>query len=140
MEKEEKQEKTKKILLAQSEASFSYILRKKFEKEGFFVEEAKDGISVLKLLRENKYDLLILDIILLKMPGLEVIKSINNNPQKYNICPIIIISDLGQEEDINKAKCLGIKHYFVKSEITPEKIVSQIKSLLNENGLENKSI
>lgn len=121
----------RKILIVEDEPMLSSILKARFEKEGFEVTQAKDGVEALSLLKQNRYDLVLLDIILPKMSGFEVMESIKNDPNT-NPTPIVIVSNLGQESDIQRGEMLGAIGYFIKARLSIEELVSKIKEFFEE--------
>lgn len=120
----------KRILIVEDESFLSNLLRVSLEKEGFKVFQIFNGKDVSKeLIVENKIDLILLDLILPDKNGFEIIEEIKRDPFLSKI-PIIILSNLGQEEDILKAKKLGVEDYFVKAKESPQSIVEKIKKIL----------
>jgi len=122
----------KKILVVEDEPMLATVLKGRLEKEGFEVSQAKDGIEALTDLKQNKYDLVLLDIILPKMSGFEIMESIKSDPNASDI-PIVIVSNLGQESDIQKGQMLGAIGYFIKAQLSIEELVSKIKEFFSEN-------
>lgn len=119
------------ILLVEDEPLLANLLKKRLEKEGYSVQIAGDGQSALDLLKSNKFNLILLDIILPKVSGFELMENIRQDPGYAN-APIIVISNLGQEGDIEKGKRLGAVGYFVKAHVSIEDLVSQIKKFLTD--------
>lgn len=122
----------KKILIVEDEPTLSSILRARLEKEGMEVDQAKDGVEALMFLKQNKYDLVLLDIILPKMSGFEVMESIKNDPNT-NPVPIVIVSNLGQDSDIERGEMLGAIGYFIKAKLSIEELILKIKEFFSEN-------
>jgi DNA-binding response OmpR family regulator len=122
----------KKILVVEDEPMLATVLKGRLEKEGFEVSQAKDGIEALTDLKQNKYDLVLLDIILPKMSGFEIMESIKSDPNASDI-PIVIVSNLGQESDIQRGQMLGAIGYFIKAQLSIEELVSKIKEFFSEN-------
>ncbi|MFH1457331.1 MAG: response regulator [Patescibacteria group bacterium] len=123
-------EKSKiKILLVEDERSIADMYKMKFEREGFEVIYIDNGDGVLKTVLEKKPNIVLLDIILPKVDGFSVLKELKNN-SKTKMTPIIMLTNLGQEEDINKAKKLGVDEYLVKANLTPTQVVEKVKEIL----------
>jgi len=101
----------------------------KLEIEGFTVLTAPDGEQGLILAAEERPDVILLDILMPNMDGLEVLKAIKNNTSLNSI--IIIVSNLSSPEQFQKAKTLGASDYLVKSDVTPAIIVEKVKGILN---------
>ena len=124
------EKKQKTILIVEDEVFLSNLLKLNLEKEGLEVIQVFSGKEVTKeFLVEKKIDLILLDLILPDKNGFEVLKEIKSDPVLSKI-PVIILSNLGQEEDILKGKKLGVKDYFVKAKEPIEVIVKKIKNIL----------
>lgn len=124
----------KKILLVEDEPLLANLLRHRLEKEGFKVLLALDGEKALSVLRETKPDLILLDIILPKISGFELMETIKSDVQLEK-APIIIISNLGQDSDIQKGQSLGAIQYFVKAKVSIDELINQVKNFLNIHKL-----
>jgi len=117
------------ILLVEDEPILANLLKQRLEKEGFTVILCRDGEMALKTLKETKPDLILLDIILPKISGFELMETLQADPQ-FEKAPIIIISNLGQESDIQKSQALGAVRYFVKAKVSIEELVEHVKNFL----------
>jgi len=119
--------KKKLILIAEDEKDIRDIYKIKCEHEGFDIIEAEDGDIALEMLEQGKKpDLILLDLIMPKMSGYEVLKNIRKNP-KYKKIPIFILSNLGQEVEVKEGLRLQADKYFIKANYTPEEIIDKIK-------------
>ncbi|TSC96328.1 MAG: two component transcriptional regulator, winged helix family protein [Parcubacteria group bacterium Athens1014_10] len=129
-----KQNQTK-ILIIEDDQFLRELCEKKLKKEGFNVLTAIDGKSGLEKIIEEKPDLVLLDIVLPMMDGFEVLKRIRQqNDMEIITIPIIILSNLGQENDLEKAKKLGANDYLIKAQFTTDEITEKIKkNLKNKN-------
>jgi DNA-binding response OmpR family regulator len=124
----------KKILLVEDEPLLSNLLKQRLEKEGMEVVQAHDGEEALGFLRASKPDLIILDIILPKVSGFEILQFLQSDPQLEK-APVIIASNLGQDADMIKGKSLGAVQYFVKAKMSIEDLVVEVKKAVsNLNG------
>lgn len=124
---------TKKILIVEDDQPLSRALRDQLERSGFEVDTFFDGKEALEVLGEKEFNLIILDLILPYLDGfkfLEIVKSKNIR------APIIVLSNLSQDEDIQRAKDLGAKEYFVKAETPMAELISHIKRILSSGGSE----
>lgn len=92
---------------------------------------ASDGNEALALFESNKPALVLLDLMLPTMDGFAVLEHIRSRTDALKSTPIIIVSNLGQQKDIEKAKALGANDYLVKAEVPIEEIVQKIEGLLN---------
>jgi CheY-like chemotaxis protein len=117
----------KEILVAEDERPISKALELKLIKEGFDVKAVYDGEEAMESLEKEKFDLILLDIIMPKMNGFQVMEKIRD--KKMNI-PIVVTSNLSQDDDIKKAKDLGAKAFLIKSDTPLSKIIETIKSIL----------
>ncbi|MBI2278923.1 MAG: response regulator [Candidatus Brennerbacteria bacterium] len=122
---------TKKILLVEDEPLLGNLLKQRLEKEGLEIVLARDGEEALARLREIKTDLILLDIILPKISGFELLETLQADPQ-FEKAPVIIISNLGQESDVARGEALGAIEYFVKAKVSIEELVEHIKTFLSE--------
>jgi len=119
-----------RILLVEDEPLLANLLRQRLEKEGFSVTAAADGEVALRLLREQSFQLLLLDIILPKISGFELLETMRADPQLERV-PTIIISNLGQDSDIAKGQSLGAVAYFVKAKISIDELVQEVRNYLS---------
>lgn len=122
-----------KVLLVEDDSFLREICSKKLVKEGFTVFEAIDGEQVLSEIDKIEPDIVLLDIILPAIDGFGVLKAIRANEKEIikNV-PVIMLSNLGQEDDIKKAMEVGANNYLVKAHFTTDEIVEKIKKLLNK--------
>ena len=116
----------KKILIAEDEDVLSNVLKDRFEAEGWEVTVAKDGIEAVEKINKSNFDLVLLDLLMPKKDGFEVLKEVKDNPELKNL-PIIVLSNLGGDDDIKKALALGAKDYFVKTQHPMSEIVEKAK-------------
>ncbi len=124
------EKKQKHILIVEDEIFLSNLLKLNLEKEGFEVTQVFDGKNVTKeLLIGKKIDLILLDLILPDKNGFVLLEEIKKDPMLSKI-PVVILSNLGQEEDILRGKKLGVKDYFVKAKESIESIVKKVKDIL----------
>ncbi|MBM4388597.1 MAG: response regulator [Deltaproteobacteria bacterium] len=119
----------KKILLVEDEPLLGNLLKQRLEKEGFEVTLAHDGEEALTRLRESAPDLVLLDIILPKISGFELLETLQADPQLER-APVIVISNLGQESDVSRGQSLGAVEYFVKAKVSIEELVEHVKTFL----------
>lgn len=120
-----------KILLVEDDPFLSSLLKNRLAKEAFDISVARDGEEALNSLKANKFDLLLLDIILPKKSGFEVLEELRQNPQLEKLL-VIIISNLGQPEDVTKGQQLGVVDYFIKAKTSIDDLVIKIKEIIKE--------
>jgi len=119
----------KKILLVEDDKFLRELMSKKLITLGYEVVSAADGESGLVMIKEAKPDVVLLDLILPGINGFEVLEKAKQDPEIANI-PVVILSNLGQTEDIEKGLALGAKDFLVKAHFTPQEIVNKLKSIL----------
>jgi len=122
----------KKILLVEDEPFLTDIYTTKLERTGFEVQLVTEGDKVLGVLKEFKPDLLVLDIILPNLDGWEVLRKIRKE-KGFEELPVIILSNLGQKQEVMKGLNLGATKYLIKAHYTPSELVEEIKKILEEN-------
>jgi DNA-binding response OmpR family regulator len=118
----------KKVMLIEDDRFLSSLIKARLEKDGFAVLQAFDGDEAVTMLKTEVPNLFILDLIMPKVNGFEVLKTISLTPGLERI-PVVIVSNLAQDSDIEKAKQLGAKEYFVKVKISIDDLVAKIKTL-----------
>ncbi len=120
-----------KVMLVEDDRFLRDICSKKLNKEGFNVFEAIDGEQALANIDKIKPDIVLLDIILPAIDGFQVLQKIRKNADKAIAnTPVIMLSNLGQDDDIKKAISMGANNYLVKAHFTTEEIVEKIKKIL----------
>ncbi|MBI4090025.1 MAG: response regulator [Candidatus Kerfeldbacteria bacterium] len=118
-----------KVLVVEDEKMLAEMYATKFTMEGFSVEKANDGSDGLAKAKATQPDVILLDIIMPKLDGFAVLKELRRDA-KFKQTPIILLTNLGQDDDIKKGKELGADDYFVKSNHTPADVVSKVKAVL----------
>lgn len=121
--------KTKKVLIIEDDKFLRELAAQKLEKEGFSVAGATNGQEGIDLLEKERPNVIILDLILPGIDGFEVLKKVRTESNFKNI-PIIILSNLGQEEDIQKAKSLGATDYLIKAHFSFGEIIKKINEVV----------
>ncbi|MCL4499493.1 MAG: response regulator [Chloroflexi bacterium] len=106
------------------------VLKQRLEREGYKVDLAQDGEGAVKLLKSTKPDLMLLDIILPKYSGFEIMEMMRNDPTMAQPS-VVIISNLGQESDVLRGQTLGAVGYFIKAQLSVEDLIGKIKEFLN---------
>jgi DNA-binding response OmpR family regulator len=118
-----------KILIIEDDKFLRELMARKLKEEGFAIDEAVDGEEGLRKSKEGKPNLILLDLILPGIDGFEVLAKIKQDPETKSI-PVIILSNLGQKEDIEKGIKLGAVDYLVKAHFTPGEIIEKIRNAL----------
>ena len=119
----------KKILLIEDDPFLGSLLGNRLKKEGFDLVVAKSGNEAMKALKANTPDIILLDIILPGKSGFEVLEDMKTDPQIPKV-PVVIISNLGQESDIERGKELGAVEYIVKARVSIDDLVKKVKDYL----------
>ena len=117
-----------KVLIAEDDHFLSALLKARMDKEGFEVRQVFDGQEALDMLKEFHPTVIILDLIMPTLSGFEFLEQTSIDPQ-FNQIPVIILSNLGQDEDIQHAKQLGAKENFVKARTSIDQVITVVKNL-----------
>jgi CheY-like chemotaxis protein len=130
MEKQTGEHKGKRILLVKDDKFIARAYRDGLERAGFSVAVAYDGKLALEYLQHEKHpDMILLDIIIPAIDGFEVLRRIKADEKTKDI-PVIIVSNLGQEEDIKKGHELGAADFLVKANWSMEDVIAKINTYL----------
>ena len=121
-----------KILIVEDEQVLSKVLEEKFDKAGFDTKVSSDGEVAILDAKSFLPSIIILDLVLPKKSGFEVLKAVKADPETQAI-PIIVVSNLGEDGDIKMALSLGAKDYFVKSQHPINEIVEKVKIAITES-------
>ncbi len=108
------------------------MYKTKFQKEGLNIDVAPDGEAGVQMAQAAPYDIVLVDIIMPKLDGFAVLKRLREMPQ-YAQTPILMLSNLGQEEDIAKGRELGATDYLVKANFTPSQVIEKIQNFSSAN-------
>ena len=119
----------KKILIIEDDKFLRELISRKLGDEEFEIDEAVDGEEGLKRIKEGKPDLILLDLILPNIDGFEVLSRMKEDPQLAAI-PVIILSNLGQKEEVERGLKLGASDYLIKAHFTPGEIIEKIKNVI----------
>jgi CheY-like chemotaxis protein len=117
----------KKILIADDEKAIAKALALKLTKVGFATEVAVNGVEAIEKIKATKFDIIVLDLIMPEKDGFAVLEYLRDN--KIN-SPVLVASNLSQEDDLKRAKALGAADYFIKSNVSLQDIIDNIKRIL----------
>ena len=120
-----------KILAVEDDNFLRDLLARKLGHENAEFITAVDGENALKILETETPSIILLDLILPGMDGFEVLTKIKENPKTKDI-PVVILSNLGQESDIQKAKQLGAAEFLVKANFSIDEVIGKIKEIIKE--------
>jgi DNA-binding response OmpR family regulator len=116
----------KKIVVVEDAELIAQLLERRLRAEGYYVFTAKDGEEGLDMIKREKPDLVLLDIVLPRINGFQIIEQLKED-RKLRKIRIIIISNSGQPEEIERAKELGVLDWLVKTEFDPQEVVEKVK-------------
>jgi two-component system alkaline phosphatase synthesis response regulator PhoP len=117
------------ILVVEDTELLRRIYQDRLTSEGYTVHTAQDGLAALQALRDNKVDLVLLDLIMPRMSGLEALAAIKADPRTRDV-PVIILSNLGQDTDIQRGLDMGASDYLIKNEAKPADVSAKIRDIL----------
>ena len=126
-------DKKASVLIIEDDSYISDMYRIKLESENFEVTTAEDGIAGLKILRKQKPDIVLLDIVMPKVDGFNILKTIKRNPELKEI-PIVLLTNLSQKENVERGFELGADSYIIKAHFTPSEVVEKVKDILKKNS------
>ncbi|MFH0906641.1 MAG: response regulator [bacterium] len=121
----------KKILIIEDDPFLSEMYADKFNKDGFQADICIDGKIGMDKIKADKPDLILLDIVLPKMDGFEILKEVKGNPELKDI-PIILLTNLGQKNEVEKGLSMGADEYIIKAHFTPTAVVAKVKEMLSK--------
>jgi CheY-like chemotaxis protein len=119
----------KRILIVEDEEIMIDLLQRKLKAHGYEVLLARDGEEGLKLAKQEKPDLIIMDLVMPKMDGFMAMAEIQKDENLRKI-PLIVVSNSGQPVELNRVKDLGAKDWLIKTEFNPQELVEKIKNQL----------
>jgi DNA-binding response OmpR family regulator len=118
------------ILLVEDDTFLAGIYQKKFEMEGFKISVADNGEKGVVDAKKKKPDLILLDILLPKLDGFGVLQKLKQDPETKKI-PVILLTNLGQKDDVEKGLEAGAVDYLIKAHFKPSEIVDKVKQILH---------
>ena len=119
----------KTILVVEDDKFLRELIVRKLKEEGYQTVEAVDGEEALEKIKKPPFDLILLDLILPGIDGFEVLKQVKEESSLASV-PVIILSNLGQREEVERGLKLGAVDYLIKAHFTPGEIIKKIKSIL----------
>lgn len=120
----------KKIAIIEDDQIISQMYRMKFEASGFEVQIANNGTRGVALVKKFIPDIILLDLQMPEMDGVEALENIRQEPHGKTV-PVIILTNIGEEEAPKKLKDLGVESYIVKANLTPNEVLGRVKKTLN---------
>lgn len=126
-----------KVLLIEDDALLQRMYQKKLEMDGYQVLVAHDGEEGLAKFKSDKPDLVLLDVMMPKMNGYQVLESAKQDNEIKNT-PVIMLTNLGSsDKDVDKGLELGAAAYLIKSNVRPADVVEKVKEILKASGADN---
>ncbi|KKP69912.1 hypothetical protein A2X44_01740 [candidate division CPR3 bacterium GWF2_35_18] len=124
-------EQIKKILIVEDDEFLSSLYKELLTEEGYNVDLMKDGQTGLDAAKKGGYDLILLDIMLPKMDGLQVLKTLEESNNEKN-GPIVMLTNLGQDSIVRDALKNGASGFLIKSSMTPDQVLHEVRVFLNK--------
>jgi len=122
------------VLVVEDEEFLVRALKDNLLSEGYSVAVAMDGEAVFDELAKKKPNLILLDILLPKKNGFDVLKDLKANPE-WQLIPVIVLSNLGEDTEIKRALELGANDYFVKSQHPIQEVIEKVREYLQGKGV-----
>lgn len=119
-----------KVLIIEDDRFLRELIAQKLEREKFQVMQAADGEDGLRKLSEQRPNIVLLDLILPGLSGFDVLKKIKEGSENTSL-PVVILSNLGQREDVEKGLSLGASDFLIKAHFTPQEIIVKIQAILS---------
>lgn len=119
----------KKILMIEDDSFIVKMYRTKFEDLGFLFRDASTGDKGIDLARREKPNLIVLDIVLPQKDGFQVLRDIKKDSELSSV-PVLLLSNLGQQEEVEKGLALGAEDYIIKAHFTPSEVIERVRKML----------
>lgn len=119
----------KKILLIEDDPLLTDIYATKLRESGFETEVVERSEKALEVMRETKPDLVLLDIVLPRLDGWDILRQVQEEKDLRGT-PIVILSNLGQKEEVEKGLALGAVKYLIKAHYTPGEVLEELKKIM----------
>ncbi len=120
----------KKILLVEDEASIADVFKDQLALGGFDVEIASGGAQALEMLKANKYDLILLDLVMPDIDGLAVLQAIKEKPEEYHSIPTIALTNVTSDDIRKEVEPYNLKAYLNKLNVKPQMLLETVNNAL----------
>lgn len=127
-------EAQKRILIIEDDQFLREFYEELLQAEGFSVDSASDGETGLNMLKGGGYNLILLDIMLPKKDGLQILKEIKSSPPEKPNGPIVVLTNLGQDSIIRTCYELGAAGYMIKSALNPDQVLVELYNYLKQSA------
>ena len=124
----------KTVLIVEDDFFILDMYRLLFMKKGYEVLTATDGQAGLDMANNNKVDVILLDIMLPKMNGIEVLRTLRQPDSQTKDIPVFLLSNLGQEDIIKEAFKIGAQGYMLKANLLPQQVVDQVEDFFKKGS------
>ncbi|MBN2015745.1 response regulator [Candidatus Dojkabacteria bacterium] len=129
---ETKEAKKRRVLIVDDEPDLRMMFKDILGTFGYELDEASDGVECLEKLKKGKYDLILLDLMMPRMDGMEALTRIKQEPDKYGSAPVLILTNLTSDVAIKEGFERKADGYLIKTELTPEQVVKEIEKSLGK--------
>ena len=133
---------SKRILLVEDDMFIRDLYFRQFTRAGFQIEAFDNGIDALEAVKKQTYDLILVDIMMPKMNGLELVKALKADDSVKSI-PTYFLTNLGQDSILQEGMGVGVAGFFIKSSYTPDQLVAEVKKVFEQqakSAVENSSL
>lgn len=120
-----------KILLVEDDSFLLNMYAEKFRVEGFEALVADNGAKAVQLAKEELPDVILLDVLLPKMDGFEVLRELQADAKTKTI-PVILLTNLSQRDEVNKGLDLGARDFLIKAHFMPQEVMEKVKAVLKQ--------
>ena len=127
----------KRILIVEDDQFLREFYQELLTAEGYFIDVAPDGEIGLSKVQNNQYDLVLLDLMLPKKDGVQILRDLKVSPPKSPQINIVVLTNLGQDVVIKECFDLGANGYLIKSALNPDQVLTEVKSYLNKSDAQN---
>ena len=124
--------KKRHILIVEDEPFLVEMYKARFEQEGYKVDISINGSGVVEMVKKMKPDMVLLDVVMPEKDGYSVLKELKKDKETKMI-PVLVFSNLGQDDEIKKGLELGADLYFIKSNYTPSQLVMEVEKLIEKS-------
>lgn len=122
----------KRVLIVEDDQFLREFYQDLLTAEGYFVDVASDGEIALSKLHSNEYDLALLDLMLPKKDGVQILRDLRVSPPKSSHINIVVLTNLGQDLVVKECFDLGADGYLIKSALNPDQVLTEVKSYLDK--------
>lgn len=123
----------KRILIVEDDQFLREFYQELLQAEGYFVDVAPDGEIGLAKLQQEVYNLVLLDIMLPKKDGVQILRDLKTSPSKASNITIVVLTNLGHDSVIKECFDLGADGYLIKSALNPDQVLTEVKSYLQKS-------